>query len=203
MTRILIIIASICLVATAAATIPDIDLCDASMPNSGHLWVKPGEGGPPLTQIYSGWTGDLVDGTITVTVVNSAGDPLVSYPGEDIWLASSGDVFAFCYGTTSADQSTDAMGQTTITGPMRAGGQIPAHEEARVMIAGLTAANMVVPLTINSPDVNGDLVVDLSDITRMALAFANYDWRLDFNNDGTMNLYDIAIFTAAIGGGCD
>jgi hypothetical protein len=54
-----------------------------------------------------------------------------------------------------------------------------------------------------SPDINGDGVVNLLDLSIFAEAWMtkaggpNYDYRCDFNNDGIVNLKDLNILTAA------
>lgn len=61
------------------------------------------------------------------------------------------------------------------------------------------------PLSIsyNSPDINGDLRVDLSDVTFFAHDyFGVYDYRSDFNYDGVVNLTDVSMFAPELGAAC-
>jgi hypothetical protein len=55
-----------------------------------------------------------------------------------------------------------------------------------------------VPLVLVSPDVNGDLAVDLGDFSMFAAGFPSppklYDPRLDFDGDGVVNLADFSLF---------
>jgi hypothetical protein len=62
-------------------------------------------------------------------------------------------------------------------------------------VAGSALIGAGLPLKFNSPDINGDLTVDLSDLSLFAgNFFGAYHHRGDFNNDGIINLSDLAIF---------
>jgi len=55
----------------------------------------------------------------------------------------------------------------------------------------------------NSPDISGDLEVDLADVQLFAGDFlGSYKYRSDFNADGAVNLSDIGIMAQAIGSAC-
>lgn len=56
----------------------------------------------------------------------------------------------------------------------------------------------------NSPDISGDLKVDLVDVQLFAGdLFGEYDFRSDFNWDGTLNLIDVQIMAQAMGSTCE
>jgi hypothetical protein len=58
-------------------------------------------------------------------------------------------------------------------------------------------------LYVNSPDINGDLVVDLSDIALFSSDLnGTYNYRSDFNYDGNVNLSDIGVLSAGMGATC-
>jgi hypothetical protein len=60
-----------------------------------------------------------------------------------------------------------------------------------------------VPLHFNSPDINGDLVVNLVDLQIFtAEYFLTQGFRADFHRDGVVNLSDLAQFAYAFGGAC-
>ena len=62
---------------------------------------------------------------------------------------------------------------------------------------------MPVNVRFNSPDINGDLVVNLSDIVYFTQDFYGaYNYRSDFNWDGVINLSDIALMAQGIGAAC-
>ena len=55
----------------------------------------------------------------------------------------------------------------------------------------------------NSPDISGDLKVDLGDIQIFAGDFfGSYDYRSDFNGDGVVNLSDVGFMAQAMGSAC-
>lgn len=179
----------------------------AWMNHAGHVWVSPLGRGPMLSDAYfPGWP-DGVDATIHVQLLYQNGDPIVNYPAEDIWLgAPAGVPFAYCAGGTVADQDTDANGETTISRPLRAGGQIPPTSQPCVYVSDQPITYSDLPLTVNSPDVNGDLVVDLSDIvffTQNLMGGGVVDFRYDFNGDGVLNLSDVVVMAASLGDHCD
>lgn len=187
-----------------ATDIPDLPNCNAGMPVAeGSIWVSPGGNGPDLEHGFT--TGGVeADVRITLYVLNGNGDPIVMYPYEDIWLESQHGGLAQCFGGTWPDASTDGNGMTMFSGPFRAGGSNPNPEKIVVMIAGSPLVGSALPLYINSPDVNGDLVVNLSDISAMVIGLnGDYDWRYDFNNDGAINLSDIVVFATCLGMNCN
>lgn len=56
----------------------------------------------------------------------------------------------------------------------------------------------------NSPDQDGDLDVDLSDVATFAADYyGDYDFASDFNWDGEINLADVRYLADAIGARCD
>ena len=58
------------------------------------------------------------------------------------------------------------------------------------------------PVTPVSPDVNGDFVVNLSDISPFATLWNAGNLRVDYDHDGSAGLSDISIFAAASGAAC-
>lgn len=62
-----------------------------------------------------------------------------------------------------------------------------------------------VPMQIyfNSPDINGDLTVDMADAGLFSQDFsAGYNYRSDFNFDGVINMADAGMLSAATGANC-
>jgi hypothetical protein len=60
-----------------------------------------------------------------------------------------------------------------------------------------------VDLYINSPDINGDLVVNLTDYTLFSVDYnGSYNYRSDFNFDGYVNMGDLTILAGALGVDC-
>lgn len=62
---------------------------------------------------------------------------------------------------------------------------------------------VTIDLYINSPDINGDLVVNNSDAGIFTQdMYGAYNYRSDFNFDGVVNMSDAGIFSAALSATC-
>lgn len=188
----------------AVAGVPDLNASTATIDasaNGASVFVVPNGLGEPLTSAYLDG-GDVVDATITLTLIDTAGDPIFLYPFEDLWVATSGGSLGFCSGGTNPDQSTDVNGQTTFTGPFAAGGNT-FGETAQVIVAGAALAGAGLDLVFNSPDFNGDLAVTISDIGTFTPLIGGTAFEADFNRDGVVGISDIGRFVPAIGSGCE
>lgn len=173
------------------------------MDDPGHVWVSPAGSGPALHSAFGvNWPGP-VDATIHVILRDQGDDPIAFYPAEDIWIGGAGEsALVTCVGGAIADADTDADGYTTISSAFRAGGQVLPGTQPDLCVAG-NEIDADLPLTINSPDVNGDLVVGLSDVVLMVQALGGaYDFRYDFNGDGAINLGDIIVMVPSMGETC-
>jgi hypothetical protein len=139
--------------------------------------------------------------TVTVTVFDCNGDPLTDYPAEQITFHDPRDEIQFC-ATFMADHATDAQGQTTFSGAVAGGGWGIENVLVLVHTAGFIYPEL--PLSFNSPDINGDLVVDLADVGLFAQDFGNgaYDFRSDFTHDGVENLSDVGRLVQHYGESC-
>jgi hypothetical protein len=142
-----------------------------------------------------------VDGTITLTLLDTAGNPIEGYPAAEIWLDSTHGNLTPCGETlVHPDGPTDANGVTTFSGALHAGYHSDTDERLRVVVDGevLTSTNMHV--RFNSPDVSGDCVVNLSDIGLFSQVFFNeYDYSCDFNWDNAVNLSDVSLLAGGYG----
>lgn len=179
----------------AAADIPCLpeEYSDASGAG-GTILVSPDGTGETLAEIGS---------VITVHVRGCGGAPVENFPRQDVWLGSSfTDAFLTCQPGTIADQDTDADGMTTISGSLAGGGNT--QGPLMVYIAGSGLYMDPIDLEIVSPDINGDLVVNLVDVGTFAGDYGSgsYQSRSDFNHDGTLNLADIGIFATYLGASC-
>jgi hypothetical protein len=194
----------------AFAGVPDLNLSTAS--------IQAGAGGASVFSVPNGngngfdeaflFPGTVVDATISVTLIDTNTDPIFLYPFEDLWLETSLGNLTFCSGGTVADASTDENGQTTFSNPISGGSYTdPTSEMTMVMVAGAPIAGGGVDVQFNSPDISGDLVVNLTDIVAFTQLlggdFSSHPlFAGDFNNDGTINLSDIVRFTPGIGAQC-
>lgn len=181
----------------AMANIPDAGQSAASSPG-GTLYITPSGGGENLSDA-------TVTATISVTVNDANGNPIQNYPFQDIWPGSAvpGDI-NLCNGGAAADGNTNAAGQTTISGTLAGGGWTQAG--VRVFLAGVAITGTgALSIDINSPDITGDLIVDLADIGPFSDELNNQTatlFRADYFDDGLIDLADIGIFSTWIGDIC-
>lgn len=183
----------------ASAEIPDLDLSEAEVATAGAvLFVRPDGNGFTFDQAHLA-DGTVVDATITLTLVNYLGDPLPGYPAEDLWLETSGGSLQFPAGGTAADAATDASGQTEWFQPLQAGG-CTIGETTIVQVAGQGLAGPGLDIAFVSPDINGDLIVNLADLSTFSAGYTGtYDPCADMFYDGSMNLSDLALFSQSYG----
>jgi len=191
----------------ATAGVPDLGLSTASMATVGStlsLFNLPSGGGNAFTAAYIVGGGGQLDATITVTLNDGLGAPIANYPFQDITLACDdglGQAMVPCLGGASADGNTDALGQTTFQNPLAAGGWAVATTD--VMIAGAALTSGGVALQMNSADINGSGIVDLSDVAMFSSIFYGaYSYGADFNADGAITLSDVALLASGVGGAC-
>jgi hypothetical protein len=158
----------------------------------GDLLVSPAGTGPTL---------DSMGGTVTVTITDACGDPLVGFPRQDVWLDDEGSgTFTPCVQGTLADANSDGQGRLVFAGALAAGGST--DHGLRVVLLG-SAIGSLLPFRVVSPDFDADLVVDLVDIGAFAQSYGTaYDLRFDLNFDGVISLPDIGEFARHLGEGC-
>ena len=190
--------------------IPDLSHSAASWPYSGpetlSLFNLPDGSGHSFTQVFlpgtaDGGPGVFVDATITLTVLDSYDNPIANFPYEDIWLESADGGMVPCPGGTVADSNTDLLGQTVWMYPLQAGGWSEAPMQ--VVINGDALWFEGFPLNVNSPDLNGDGLVNLSDAGLFSvLYFSSVHYKADFNYDGVLNLSDVGYFVSGLGANC-
>jgi hypothetical protein len=180
------------LTSLAMAGIPDPNNSTAQS-GAGCVDITPGGNGPTLAS----------DGlTIFVSVNDGSpapGLPIPGYPFQDIWWDDSGTGdLAMCQGGSVADANTGALGNTTISGSAAGGGWTLSL--CRVYLAGVAVlggpTSGLLSLDVNSPDINGDLIVNLVDLGAFSQDFNNpaYQFRSDFTCDGLENLADVGRF---------
>jgi hypothetical protein len=172
------------------------------------VYTLPDGSGHPLSSCFS-LGGGRIDATIELTMMNGLGQILTQYPAEDIWLEAHGpNDLVLCAQGAIVDGPTDALGRTSFSGPFRGGGALAAiHGQTEfflVSTAGDYCADWIyVPISVNSPDVDGNLVVNLSDVVLFAEDFYGaYDYRSDFHWDGMINLSDLVLLVQGFGAAC-
>lgn len=180
------------LTSLAMAGIPDPNNSTAQS-GTGCIDITPGGNGPTLAN----------EGlSISVSVMDaspSPGLPIPGYPFQDIWWDDPGTgELSMCQGGSVADANTDGFGNTTISGAAAGGGWTLSG--CRVYLAGVAVLGGptagLLGLDVNSPDINGDLIVNLVDLGAFSQDFNNpaYNFRSDFTCDGIENLADVGRF---------
>lgn len=198
----LVCVATLGLAAFGYAGIPDLDLSSAATAAGAQVSVfnqLPGTGARIDDAMLSG--GATTDATVTVTLKDGNGAPVFLYPFEDIWMETSAGGMVACPGGTTADGSTNVNGQTVFISELAAGGFSAPGEQAVVVVSGAPLVGSNLDILFNSPDISGDLQVNLSDITLfggMLAPGAAYDYAGDFYFDGTVNLSDIVLFSGGL-----
>ncbi len=209
-----VLLITICLLpwGQAYSTAPDLwGVLEWPHTETVQLMVTPGGNGPTFDEA-SYFGGISADATLRIQIWIQDGSspfPLVGFPGEDIWLEAPGLVP--CIGGSSAEGDTDTQGWVTFINPLRMGGWMDPEGEPqsfRVMLSGdwlrdETGGLLAPGMVLNSPDINGDLVIDLGDLGLFATDFFGaYNFRSDFFWDGVLNLADVGRLAASFGDQC-
>ena len=172
-------------------------------PETLTLFVVPDGSGNSFDQASLPYGGQA-DATITLLLMDPMNDPIAHFPFEDMWLESRDAGLVPCRGGTTADANTDAAGITTWATPLHAGGH---NQSLMDVIVNGSTLDQAAPLALsfNSPDINGDLIVNLTDLQIFAEDFYNLfnaSFRSDFHRDGVVNLSDLPPMAEAIGAAC-
>ena len=145
--------------------------------------------------------GTVVDATITLTLLDGLGSTIMNYPFEDLWIESLDGGLVFCPGGTTADANTDQSGHTFWRKPMFAGGYSPGP--CQVLVSGMPLYSAPLPVAFNSPDITGNLVVDLQDLGYFVTDyFGTFDPRSDFFRNSILDLSDVGMLALGFGADC-
>jgi hypothetical protein len=150
----------------------------------GCLLVCPQGDGPTL--------GDA-GATISVTVRDNTGTPLVGILATDFWLegCTGGNCLCGGSGCIDADAATDGTGSTTISDAWAAGGY---DTGVKVVCQGVLL-NQCLAVVAVSPDINCDLLVDVIDLSTFALTYGiGGNPACDYNCDGNQDIVDFSLF---------
>jgi len=183
--------------------LPDYQLCTVSSPASGavSLFDVPDGSGDSLANALAPG-GSRVDATISVTLRDSQNRPIVDYPAGDIFLRFTDGTVISCDDGLVADGPTDIAGQTTISGPFRSGGHAGLYP-ARLVVGECEVLGFPLELRVNSPDIDGDLVVDIPDLVTFNGDVGSAAYRSDFNFSGHVDLADFVLLSHHFAVGCD
>jgi len=185
----------------AMAGVPDAGK-SVAYTNGGVATITPGGAAPSLASYNV---------VVTVTVRDGNNLPIPAFPAQDIWLDDNGSTdINLCQSGGTADAATDAAGFTTITGVLRGGGHTQGG--CAVYVSGVAVEGpggtpgvpKSLPVDINSPDITGDRIVELADITAFSgdLTPPSNAFRSDFTHNGIVDLPDISLFSGWIGDSC-
>ena len=165
------------------------------------LFVVPDGSGETFDRAFLPY-GGRADATITLWLRDANNDPVPNFPREDMWLVSEDGGLFLCPAGSIADANTDGQGTAFWTQPLRSGGHSEGRTEVRVNGSPVELSSGV-RLGFNSPDINGDLTVNLTDVQIFTTDFYGpFDFRSDFYRDGSVNLSDLAEMAHAFGAGC-
>lgn len=180
---------------------------DLPIPDLGSSWVQVDPGQFVITPAGNGPS--LADRGVVVQLWlrDNFDQPVAHYPAEDIWLYDSGTAdLSLCQGGSIADADTDAEGYTTISHSIAGGGWtqsgLSCYVSGNPIAQTPRGSDYILDLEVNSPDLNGDRTVDLSDISIFAEDVESYAFRSDFNFDGKVDLSDISLFSSWVGEDC-
>ncbi len=153
--------------------------------------------------------------SILVTLNDVTGLPVPMVPATDIRIEEMQTPLSWCanswyppplHAPNLADGPTNAAGQTQFSLSYHGGGWL--HGPTMIWVLEASGAWMPIPTPVlvyyNSPDINGDLIINLTDISFFAADYfgAVYMYRSDFNYDGIINLTDLAMLAPALGVSC-
>lgn len=177
------------------------------------LFILPDDSGSPLTEAM-GFGGHDVDATILVGLVDSYYSPIPNFPLEDIWLEGETTTLSSCVGNQNythgfnPESNTDVNGETVFATSLAGGGWT--EGPVWVYLNGDRAMgpdwimHPPVQLRMNSADISGDGLVNLSDVALFAENFfGGYHYRSDFYWDGVINLSDLGRLASGIGRSCE
>ena len=148
------------------------------------MLVTPAGAGPTLAESGA---------RVTVRLVNSGLFPRPNYPAQDVWLdAGVGEESSFSTcGHFIADASSDLNGFMTISRAIPGGGSC---SFMMVYIDGQPLTSHPLEVAVNSPDINGDLVVNLGDFALFATDYETDASRSDLDHNGVVDLTDFSRF---------
>jgi hypothetical protein len=185
----------------------------AGIPDAGYSTITAAGGSVMINPDGSGESLSSKGLTIDIALRDGNNLPIANFPFQDFWLSDNGVVVVdngatsplinLCQGGSVADADTDAAGLTTMSGVISGGGWTLGGTS--VYVSGTAIAGGDGPdlgIDINSPDNNGDRLVDLIDIGNFASDLLSYRYRSDLVFSGVIDLSDVGRFAANIGKVC-
>ena len=186
--------------------VPDLMLSTAwfpsYLPQAPVLLVVPDGTGPSFEEARL-INGQTVNRKITLWALDGGGFPIPNMPYAAWSLRWQDGGVAACENGLAATFNTRANGSTDWIAPPHAGG----HSQSLVRVYWQASqpllSNTGMLLSVNSPDINGDISVDIADVADFAADyFGAYAFRSDLAFDGAVNLTDISVLLSKMGRSC-
>jgi hypothetical protein len=171
-----------------------------SEPNQVSCVICPAGDTTTLTACYLFGGTPTVSAVIDLWVRDINGDPVYLYPPDDLWVVFNGQCDCPVHACV-ADAPTDANGHTTFSGPWYGAG-CSNDNSTNISLNGLVLIHPGMPIWFNSPDMNCDLVVNLTDVVLFAASYGTGAYCADFLWDGIVNLSDIVLLAQHYGHTC-
>jgi hypothetical protein len=218
MTRPLLLLLAIVVSGLAAANpvlVPLVAMVDFDPAGEVSLVMTPDGSGTSFAEAW-GPGGGQVDATLWIQIVDDDGNPMFEFPAEDMWLqfavnpGTAGGCIHYLYyegGVFPPDGDSSPDGMVGWQLALRGGGWSEGPVTIYIMGMPAMATDYTelpgLPIRVNSPDIDGDLVVDLTDITLFAQDLGGpYHYRSDLCWDGEIDLSDIVLFVQGLGATC-
>jgi len=212
------IVLVLCVGQVLAQNFPVAQNCTATLVTQGlqplSMFLVPNGSGTPLSNCYDS-TGNLVNAWISVTLRDVTGALAVNVPASSVQLEYLNSPLAWCssswypppaHAPNLADAASNAAGQTMFSLAYHGGGWNMAPIQVWVLeINGVwSPIPTLLNVFFNSVDINGDLTVNLIDVSIFAGDYyaAAPQYRSDFNFDGAVNLTDVTILSTNYGSSC-
>lgn len=181
------------------------------------MFLVPNGSGTPFQNCFERG-GNQVNAQILVTILDTNFIPAMGVIPNRIRIEEMLTSLAWCTNPTLpvpphypnyADLPTNNLGQTQFTLAYFGGGSVEAAATGGTYVWLLensgTWNRIPTPVNVsyNSPDINADGVVNLSDVAVFANDFfTGYNYRSDYNYDQVINLADVAMFAGSMGANC-
>lgn len=146
---------------------------------------------------------------IDLILRDATGHTVQRVPKSDIWIIGCNQRYlCYLHPASTADDWTDANGETSISGTITGGGM---DTGVNVYIQGVAIQSKpdcleddCMPMQFRSVDINDDNIVDVIDFSVFGASYppGAYNPAADFNFDGVVGLQDLAYFSAHFGHEC-
>jgi hypothetical protein len=172
-------------------------------PHTVSVFTVPDGSGQPLSSARL-LGGTVVDATIRLRLETEEGEPIVGFPAEEIWLETTEGGLVTCLHGAIADAPTDDDGWTSFSHAVFGGGASdPALGEVTAVAVNCVHYHPGRTILFNSPDLSGDLVVNLADAVLFAGAlYGEYRYAADLYWDGQIDLVDLTLMSSGYGARC-